>query len=356
MPTDLHTSFRSKMDVIRHILESLPEGEKPHASEIVSRANELVSSLPNDLGSILGVITNKDYYNAISNPKRPQRPKMSGDSPPPFKGAQVRWTDAEEDRLADIVSVMRLSHPMENAIDLCRRAQEQLPEGRRRTIKTTGQIRSVLDKVKIRLDCLKRDAERGRKPQEASPSTPPPTPEEILKDFDDEALLYYITRERGISLTSIIPWAVEQLLSSLLDNKHSIKATSMLETQEAKMDMILDFLTKPVKKEPTSLPQTNGRKRLPRISVYGLKSNQIQEVQRACRNHADINGVNKDILSPHFSTEDDLIFLFADFIDHSLQNKAFSTVGRDKVVLHKGGISTGINEIVKRSRELSHKS
>jgi hypothetical protein len=264
---------------------------------------------------------------------------------------------------------------METLLTLCNRAQEQLPEQRRRFLTQIKQVPKLVETIRQRLLVIKENAERWEdytKQKEelgaiAEPNTPSPTPnttpnnDDALAVFSDEALTYYLLNERQIPLTLLLPGLVERvslLLEGQKTNQNQLpKLFSLVEEQEEKLDMLLDHLTRSNK--PASPPvQPNGgtqsleKKKLPRFAICGLWQNKFYELQRACKNHAELRYLDRDMNTPNFSAKDDYTVLFVDYMSHDTQKQALAVCGKDKIVQHHGSVSTAVDVIINLAKRL----
>lgn len=340
--------FPSKMAIVRHLLKQVPEGEKPHGPTMAQQANELIAKLPEDMQQSLGTVKDKDVYNAI----RLERMKAAtGRTETTAQSGRqiIRWTNAEQDILADKITQLRLEQPLETFVELCIKAQQELPLARRRSLRLLKEVKMLLPKVQIRLDNLKHKAERASKP-EPTPVAPPPPPstEEVLAGLQDETLVYYLLNERKVAWSVLLPAVLESyLLDQSQQQFHENRLTALAATlarQNEKLDMLLDYHTKGP--EPTApRHESNGtaiKKDLLRVSVCGLKSDQFQVLLRTCRDKVVLRYLSKDIKTPPFSSNDDYALLFIDFIGHDLEAQALQTMGKDKVLRHRGGLSQAI--------------
>lgn len=279
----------------------------------------------------------------------------------------VRWTDVEEDKLATIVSHLRLTQPEASILDLIRKAQEQLPIERRRKFHLINHVKRVIEKIRNQCsynhDLLSRynQLERPPEPQVVErivekivevPVEPLPL-EEQLAQLSDEALAYYV-RERRLSL-SVLVGLTGLCLTELVENIVNQRLNSLAETiggLHNRFDLLVDHLTRPNQAaKPTTdpkpflpMPQAPIPTVKPKVVVLGLKSEQMQEVARACNGKIDLHFISKDARISTFPNCD-YALLFTNWIDHGIQNQVVSMIGRDKVIMHKGGLLSGINRL-----------
>ncbi len=82
-----------------------------------------------------------------------------------------------------------------------------------------------------------------------------------------------------------------------------------------------------------------------KIVIVGLFAHQIQEVSRACKVHVDLHFVHVDANLSTFP-QGDYCLLLTKFISHRHHEKAISSFGRDRVILHRGGIRSCIDRIL----------
>lgn len=365
--------FTSKAAVVRRVLERYPPEVRPIAREIADQANSLVSGLPKDLQDRLGVVTPQDVKNAFKRykaqeqtPQTQDQAKESPSAPPsspcPPNRRKVSWTEAEEQFLANLVVPMRLESPEPLLTELCRRAQEQLPEHRHRTIDTAHNIKPLVLRIKQGLQQVKDQAEKAQSEPSIDriEAAPPPilTPDEVLESMSDEALLYYLS-SREISLPALLPLLTDKLVKRLeaqgskkVEEPETRKLEVRLEGLERKIDQALNAMSSIVRQQ--SHPEVNGThaspkeetKKLPRIAILGPRKDQFDELERVCRKHVRLRWITKDSRTPNFNPSDDWVFLFTKWIGHDLQDQAEKAVGKQKIILHPGSITTAIDAII----------
>lgn len=82
----------------------------------------------------------------------------------------------------------------------------------------------------------------------------------------------------------------------------------------------------------------------PRIAVVGLKNNQQKAVEDACDTVASILFVDQR-RPPKGLPHTDHIVLMIKFIKHGWTRTSLATIERDKVHLHRGGVSSLVETI-----------
>lgn len=237
----------------------------------------------------------------------------------------VRWTDQEWAKLVDEVALLRLDDPSPSISDLLMVAQKALPEDRRRAVVPAASLKVFSDRVRLAVASL--SAVAAPKPVEAvsEPTPPPPTLDEVLRVAPMASLLSELF---GRLLTSFD--RLERRLEGIENN------------------MRAPYLNGATHKPPVPVEEkrtTVGPPKALRVAVLGLLGEQMAELNERCKGMpVQLTFISKNISCPSFGAADHVL-LFAKFIDHSLQNLAFSKMGREAVTIHHGGISGAVEAV-----------
>lgn len=88
----------------------------------------------------------------------------------------------------------------------------------------------------------------------------------------------------------------------------------------------------------TGLPQGEVMKRRKRITIIGLRNGQDVIVLEKCGQMVDLSILNGDTATTSVPKSDHVVVM-TKFIEHRWTKAAHWAVGRDRVHLHRGGIS-----------------
>lgn len=247
---------------------------------------------------------------------------------PKSRKGKVSWTDAEEEKIVELTANMRLSDITSPLVTLFERAQQQLPEHRRRCVKNIKNMKAVADKVTLRLAQLKARANAPLPPPPA-PAPRVPTQDEVLSETP---------------LDRLLALSISRLVGDLGKLKEIEQGLTRLGRVESLLSKILICLPSNGNGGPHKEPQTEVKRK--KIAILGLLNSQMGEIQKSCGGLADLHFVSKDVSAPSVSGSD-CVVLMANFISHGMQEQVYSQVPRDKVFLHHGGLST-LKELLER--------
>ena len=228
---------------------------------------------------------------------------------------KIFWTDDEVSKLVDILVPMRMNDPSPPLLTLLKRAQQQLPENRRRHLRTVTGLANLVHGLEIRLNDLKELAVKGNQP--APPPPKVPTEEEVLAN---------------VSIDKLVSCAVKKFQQGMNDIQENFER------------MAIRLLSS----NPFSANHSSNGHVVKRtkVAIVGLLGNQKNAVQEAIGNSLDLRFIPKEQKHPSFP-QVDRVFLCVDFLDHGWENAAMSKFGREKVYRHKGGISGLIEALQK---------
>jgi hypothetical protein len=291
------------------------------------------------------------------------------------QGVITRWTDQEWDRLAALVWGIRKNDPADSLIGLVRRAVEQFPADRRRTIRVMSDLKplisrlTIIDKQYASMEDKLRSAEESVQGTQAKVKAlmeqlaQAPSKEDILGKVDDDEVIVYFS-ERVLSLLPpadvIRHYPPEAVLSSVPASDlltYALRSTVDLyfEGQQRLTGAIMD-LTEAVRHKPAaahthtrpSIPMPRPQSGLPKVSVVGLLPEQAKVVEQKLKGRATFNFVDKNRTSGDaIPFNQDFIVLAANFISHSIQEVAKKKAAgtSTKIVIHHGGTDTMVRKL-----------
>jgi hypothetical protein len=124
-----------------------------------------------------------------------------------------------------------------------------------------------------------------------------------------------------------------------------------VEAQARRLHELHEHLGRALNRQSTAEPagKPTEVKKLRKVVVAGLLAREYPEVQLACKRHAQLHFISRDLRRPEFPDADDAVLLVK-FISHAWQDAAMTRFGRDRVHLVRGGVSAVIEAIEKLPR------
>jgi hypothetical protein len=232
---------------------------------------------------------------------------------------RVEWTSDEIDKMAAIVAQMRIKDPFSSAHVLVHKAMQQLPEHRRRTLQTVKQVPKLVQEIKRYMQNLGDLAEKGALPPPPPPEPPPPPPkaEEIVAAWPTDQLLLAVFARLGGEVSRL-----HGRLGSLEDQMKRLMVPAIVPSGV---------------NGTVPTPELQRHQIIPRIAIVGLLGGQQQEIGKEFATRIDLRFLNKDQSQPKFP-QCDYIVLVTKFISHYWDNAAMSTLPKDRVIRHRGGM------------------
>lgn len=274
--------------------------------------------------------------------------------------ARIRWTEEEWDKLTDLIWTMRKNDPSPPLLQLLNRAQQQLPENRRRNINTSKQ-EPLLIRLKAKDQKFLDESNEAQKLRdkivnlEQAPDKRAilenlnddeidllfkskvldlTTPEEIFSHFSIEHLL------GGIPISKLASLTVERALGSVdSQNQDTANLTAMVGQLLQRVNGNANSGSK------QATPVVRAR-RQPKVTILGMLPGQTQVVQQKLGNKADLNFVDKKRKSDVIPDNQDIIVLWTNFMSHVLFDHAKKA--KDKgahLIYHEGGVEKMIEKI-----------
>jgi hypothetical protein len=284
-----------------------------------------------------------------------------GPSQPKQSRSMIIWTEDEWDKLAELVWRMRKNAPSDTLVSLAKRAMSQFPQDRQRNIRVNNELKPLIERLKIQDEqLLKLQDECNSLKARLENTQEAPSRDEILDSLDDEEVyirfgdrvLAALTPHEVISrysqemllehvqLPDMAGALVRGLLESWSSQKEDTELTSTLKDLRA---AIAANSNKPKMPTPQVRPQAT---RLPKVTVIGMKSNQMQEVQKRLGDRVNFNFVDKNRKADAIPTSQDVIVLWASFVTHAMQDQAKKAAANGtKLIVHHGGVEKMIKEI-----------
>jgi polyhydroxyalkanoate synthesis regulator phasin len=280
---------------------------------------------------------------------------------------RVRWTDEEWDRLAELVWRGRKKDPAESIIVLVEKAQSQFPVDRRRKVNSKNLLGPMFERL-TKLDERIENVSPGRVQELESQihrlqeQLKTSTRHNVIANLTDhEVGVHFADRLLNDILTPdevLNAYAPETLLSYVSDNEllaHAVKrGIELWQDRSNQFHHTIAELLKPHKKEePKSHDQRHqhhpkkDEPKLPRVTVVGLLSDQIHELEKRFKDVAKIHGVDKNRAADAFPQNQDVIILACNFITHGLQEQAQKHIKgtKTRLILAHGGMTTIIKKI-----------
>ncbi len=235
---------------------------------------------------------------------------------------------------------------------------------RQRNIRVNNELKPLIERLKARdEELLSFQDECGRLKSRLQNTQEAPSREQILDSLDDEEIflrfsdkvLHALTPHEVISqypqemlLEHIqLPDMAGALVRGLLESWSSSQAgsselTAVLNDMRA---LVAAGSNKP--KMPTPQVSRPATERLPKVTVIGMKPNQMQEVQKRLGDRVNFNFVDKNRKADAIPAHQDVIVLWASFVKHAMQDQAKKAAasGGTKLIVHHGGVEKMIQEI-----------
>lgn len=337
---------------------------------------------PEDVQERVWSILESKGYERPEKPKKEEPPAIAIVEPPPR--SMIIWSDQEWDRLAQIVWGIRKNDPTDTLVGYCRRAVEQFPQDRRRTIRTTNEIKPLIDRLTLidkKYSGLEakmaemRDSVASLEAKVAESNNKlagVPTreavfnsatddevefyfservmdmlaPDDVLRRYDHEMLMSYIPA--GEMIGSIIKAGLEMFRER--DNRlgTAISELTSLIRDQHKPPHVNGSGAKPAHSRPSMpMPRVATPKPL-RVTVIGLLGEQQKIVESKLKGRALFNFVDKNHrTADSIPNGQDIIVLAANFISHSTQDQAKKKAAgtHTKVVIHHGGIDMMVRKL-----------
>ena len=276
---------------------------------------------------------------------------------------KVEWSDEEWDRLADLIESMRRNNPEPPLSVLITRALAQFPQDRRRKLVGVKSMEPLTKRLKERSQILldaKTDKEKlvfkMAQMQEA------PSKDEILAGLTDEEVVEMFSQRVLDNLTPAEIFAhypTEMLLESIPPTaliSHAIQMfiEGVSETSGSftkgfqDLGSILNFVSragtngaaKPTNVAP-SIPLPRGMmpgKRLPRVTVVGMKGDQPVNLESRFQGRASFNFIDKDQAKQSVPSSSDVVVFWARFCSHKSQEQIRNSLPNNcRIITHHGG-------------------
>lgn len=235
-----------------------------------------------------------------------------------MRRSRIDWHGSETDKLADLVFQMRLNDTSSTLLQLLSRAQQQLPEERRRKIASLKLVPWLEPAISERVNDLKNKANKSSQIK-TIPQPPPPTNiSKILEDMSTEEFFLTLARRLCQSVES---------LDLRLNQRFS------------RLENLLSQLIN----RPITTQQANNKPKKIKIVIAGLLPDQCQEIERTCNGHAELNFMRKDQDGAEIPVCDFVIL--SKFINHRWSDKAKLTMPKDRIFFIDGGVSSIIKKV-----------
>ncbi len=289
----------------------------------------------------------------------PETSKSTNEYECPEELDQEDWKN-----LTDLSWSIRKNDPQLSLQEIIRKAQDSLPKEKRRKLINLSKYGKLINSLKDKDSKAEKSLERNQQLTEEINLLKESiqTRDQILQTLSDEEL--FAIAERVISLLSIEKIAEYVEIDSLLEYASTDKIVScaiskFLSAQEKNVDSTnlmfkrmaatiqelsetLQGMQQPHKTIPVPIV-----KKLPKVIVFGLKSDQQQEISRELREKANFTFVDKNRKANVEVKYCDFIFLFAKWIDHGIENYVRANMDDEKtqLIVHHGGISEAISHL-----------
>lgn len=255
--------------------------------------------------------------------------------------ARVMWTDAEWDKLADLVYPLRIKDLTSPLVTLVTKAMTGIPEDRRRALQGAHQLKPLLDRLErkfrdakdlpakvMSLEARLRDAKSS---------------DQILDELSDSEI---ISRYGSRFLASM---TAEELLSQLSpqDILESIPLDVLV--SEAARRLVSEHpLIRQINltgQPPAPIHVDPVKTRLPKVVLVGLMANQQAEVQKAVGHLADLNFVSKERNAGQIPKHADIYVAWSRFCSHSVTEMCKSLARPGHYLQPTGGVGKLIEQL-----------
>jgi hypothetical protein len=293
----------------------------------------------------------------------------------------IDWTDSEWDTLAEAVWRVRKNNPALNLVELLQKVQSNLTLERRRRVSSVKEIGPILNRLvekdkslmnehNARIALEKQFEEFKEESKEEINSLNEqlravPTREEILgtltnqevQEFFKEKILSLVKPEELIAKFDIKTIISHLPLPQVLEHVTNLTTDFLLKAQEKALEKekVEEKSPEPtlalkMPKKPT-LPTPKVRSiKLPKITIIGLLTKQERIFEKKLGKRAQLCFVDKDKnrTGEIVPKQQDLVFLMANFISHTLSDQVKNKVKDDtKIEIFHGGISEAVIAIEK---------
>lgn len=269
--------------------------------------------------------------------------------------ARVRWEEDEIQRVGRALVWARLANPQLAQQPLLDAAQKMaLQEGRRRKILAFNVVPEVMKAYEAAVEELKKLHEKSLQPPPPAPP-PPPTFPDLAKTQPLSVLLTTAFARMGGDVASThtrtanVEKAVAGLATTVNDLAESLRQLREDLTQPEEPPTPPSATAPAPAQEPPKAPEPPPQ-RMFRILVVGLNGVQVTEVNRAFVGRAEVQHIPQDragngVSFPHA----DFTAIMAKFVGKQWAVQATAQLDKDKVLIHRGGVSELIrhlNEVV----------
>lgn len=246
--------------------------------------------------------------------------------------AKVIWTDKEWYKLTDLVELMRLNDVTSGLVTLVNKAQQQLPENRRRVINTSGQVQLIVDELKKRYDtyrCLKDEVQslrvRLQNAQGGSLSK-----SDILDNCTPQELLSRLSPEQifqSVSVENLVSEATRRFVVSLTEKQVATVVESA---------------------KPVIHQDQIQRKGTKRVCILGPLPNQQNILRKDLESICDLTFVGSD--NDRIPENQHYYVNWTNFSSHSRENKCKSLCSEPSKQYVR--VSGGLNNIILTVQQL----
>lgn len=285
----------------------------------------------------------------------------------------ITWDDVEWDQLAALVWAERQKNVTETVVGLVRKVMDSFPQGRRRNITASVEIKPLIERLS-KLDekylAAATELEKTRKHTSELESQvadlrrqlkEKPTKDDIIHNLtEDEVVVYFGERHLAAATPDQVlkGFSPETLLSYVpFPDLMAQTIKSVFETWVEKQNQLTTAITEmtalmrqqQVKPNKPSMPMPKvGVPRLPRVVIVGLLGEQQLKLESKLKGRAQFHFVDKNRTSGDaIPGGQDIIVLAANFINHALQDQAKKrAVGTStKLIVHHGGVETMVRKL-----------
>lgn len=255
---------------------------------------------------------------------------------------RVSWTLDEWDRLSELIVPMIKNAPGASLIQLTNKAQQQLPEHRRRDISTLSQLGPLQERITSRLQSLFETEEEAKRLRDRVESlAKQPSRNEILDTLsNDELLNRYKRRFLGIlpAAEVVSHFEADEILASFPPDLLMTRAyAAMMEGIRYSNEMALEVaialqkIQQTAERAPTnSNGNGNGNghghvSKLPKVALVGPKSDQFRFVTlnpRVVGKAAFVRVPTEEYQTSGVPPQCDIILFWKRFANHEMYHHA----------------------------------